>query len=85
MIPTVVELVEPVEVEHAEPEQHNTKRLCHRHFFGDIPRGRFCCIRTLLIMQKRLKEKKLRFRGAQEVVLNILKQTGFYDLFDTAR
>lgn len=42
-------------------------------------------LRTLLIMQKRLKEKKLRFRGAQEVVLNILKQTGFYDLFDTAR
>ena len=41
-------------------------------------------LRTLLIMQKGLKDSKLRLTGAQEIVMDILKQTGFSELFDIA-
>lgn len=39
-------------------------------------------LRVLLVMQKRLKDQKIHFKGAQEAVLDIFKQTGFCDLFD---
>lgn len=42
-------------------------------------------LRTLLIMQKNLKDNKIHFSGAQEVVLEILEQTGFSDLLDVEK
>lgn len=39
-------------------------------------------LRTLLIMQKRLKENKVRIVGASESVLDILDQTGFSDILE---
>ena len=42
-------------------------------------------LRTLLIMQKNLKDNKIHFDGAQKVVLEILEQTGFSDLLDVEK
>ncbi len=39
-------------------------------------------LRTLLIMQKNLKDKKLHLDGVKEAVMDILNQTGFCDLLD---
>ena len=39
-------------------------------------------LRTLLIMQKELPGNKVQINGAQEMVLDILKQTGFSDIFE---
>lgn len=39
-------------------------------------------LRTLLIMQKELKENRVKVTGAAQTVLDIFNQTGFSDILE---